>query len=339
MTESKSPDMCRRLFAARALPSAALAALALLGMGSAAHAQEWTPTKPLRMVVTFPPGGTADLLARAIAPPLGDALGQQVVIDNRAGGGGVIGTDAVARSGSDGLTFGLVAAGSHALNATLVKKLPYDPVKDFQWITPLVVTPFVLVVSSANPAHTVAELVANAKAKGVPINYGTPGNGTMNQIAGENMRLRTQNPMTHIAYKGGAPAMNDIMGGQLDMSFLPVPSVLPFVQAGRLRGLAIGSQQRSPQMPDVPTMAEAGFPGFEAGETFALVAPATMPRAALVRLNTEVVKLLRRPDIADKLKSQGMEISVAGPGAFDATVVRYIKDYAEVIRRAGIESE
>jgi tripartite-type tricarboxylate transporter receptor subunit TctC len=312
---------------------------ALLGW-QPAQAQAWSPSKPLRMIVTFPPGGTADLLARLLAPPLGEALGQSVVVDNRAGGGGVIGSEVVARSGSDGLTFGLVAAGSHALNATMMgKNLPYDPVKDFQWITPLVFTPFVLVVNASNPAHTVAELVERAKAAKVPLNFGSPGVGTMNQIAGETMRLQAKIPMTHVAYKGGAPAMNDIMGGQLDMMFNPVASVQPFVKGGRMHALAIGSKQRLPEMADVPTMAEAGFPGFEAGETFALVAPSTMPPAAVARLNSEVAKLLRRPEIADKLKAQGMEITVASPAAFNATMVGRIKEYAELIQRAGIKAE
>jgi len=324
----------------RSLLLAGLLLPAALLVGHPAQAEEWHPSKPLRMVVTFPPGGTADLLARLLAPPLGEALGQSVVVENRPGGGGVIGSDVVARSGSDGLTFGLVAAGSHALNATLMgKNLPYDPVKDFQWITPLVFTPFVLVVNATNPAHTVAELVANAKAAKVPLNFGSPGVGTMNQIAGETMRLQAKIPMTHVAYKGGAPAMNDIMGGQLDMMFNPVASVQPFVKAGRMHALAIGSKKRLPEMADVPTMAEAGFPGFEAGETFALVAPSTMPAAAVQRLNAEVVKLLRRPELADKLKAQGMEITVASPAAFNATMVGQIKDYAELVRRAGIKAE
>ncbi|GAA4341057.1 tripartite tricarboxylate transporter substrate binding protein [Pigmentiphaga soli] len=335
------PCAARRTLSRLLLPALAATLLPLAApAGAAAADNEWAPAKPLRMVVTFPPGGTADLLARIIGPGLGEALGQQVVVDNRPGAGGLIGSEIVARAGNDGLTFGLVAAGAHALNATLMKKqLPYDPVKDFTWITPLVVTPFVLVVANANPARSVADLLANAKAKGVPLNYGSPGNGTMNQIAGAMLQQRAGQPMTHIAYKGGAPAMNDIMGGQLDMMFNPVPSVQPYVQSGRLRGLAIGSATRSPQLPDVPTMAEAGFPDFEAGETFALVAPATMPPAALKRINAEVSKLLHRADIAERIKSQGMEISLAGPGEYDATVAAHIREYAKLIRDAGISTD
>ena len=256
-------------------------------------ADDWTPQRPLRLIVPFPTGGTADLLARMLATPMGAALGQQVVVDNRGGAGGVIALDALAHAQPDGYTFGIPSLSAHASNASLIAKLPYDSVKDFQPLTFVAHVPAVLVVHPANPATSVQDLIARGKAAKRTLTFGSSGTGVINHIAGELLRLESRGDLVHVPYKGGGAAMVDVMGGQIDMMFNPISSVLPFVTGGRMRMLAIADTRRSPIAPSVPTMAESGYANFDFLESWALVAPAGIAAAPARRLRAEAVKVLQ----------------------------------------------
>lgn len=320
---------------------AALLAFACQGIAPAAQAQDY-PSKPLRLIVPFPPGGTADLLGRLIAPALGSALGQQIVVDNRGGAGGVIAMEAVAHAQPDGYTLGLPSLTAHAGNATLNTKLPYDSVNDFLPLTFAGQSPLVLVVNPSNPALSVQDMISRAQAQSRSINFGSSGIGIANHIAGELMKLyavREKVTMVHVPYKGGGQAMIDIMGGQIDMMFNPVSSVLAFVQGGKLRALAIADRKRSALLPGVPTMAESGFPEFYMIESWGLVAPARTPPDAALRLRTEAVKVLRQPDLVERVTVQGLELIPSTPEQLRDMMVAEIKKYRDVIQRAGIKSQ
>jgi len=237
-----------------------LCVIALCAAAAAtADAQEWAPQRPLRLIVPFPPGGTADLLARLLATPMGNALGQQVVVDNRGGAGGVISMDALAHAPADGYTFGIPSMSAHAANATLIANLPYDSIKDFLPLTFVAQVAPVLVVHPSNAATSVQDLIARAKAAKKQLTFGSSGTGVSNHIAGELLRLESKADMVHVPYKGGGAAMIDVMGGQIDMMFNPVSSVLPFVTTGKLRAIGISDRKRSAVLPNVPTMEESGF--------------------------------------------------------------------------------
>ena len=319
----------------------AFVACCLFASGTAS-ADEWAPKRPLRLIVPFPTGGTADLLGRLIAPALGGALVQQIVVDNRAGAGGVIAMEAVAHAQPDGYTLGLPSLTAHAGNATLNAKLPYDSVNDFLPLTFAGQSPLVLVVNPSNPAQSVQDLISRAQAQSRSIIFGSSGIGIANHIAGELMKLnaaRDKVSMVHVPYKGGGQAMIDIMGGQIDMMFNPVSSVLAFVQGGKLRALAIADRKRSALLPGVATMAESGFPDFYMIESWGLVAPARTPPDAALRLRTEVVKILRRPDLVERVGVQGLELVPSTPEQLRDIMVSEIKKYRDVIQRAGIKSQ
>ena len=309
--------------------------------GIAAAAGEWTPDRPLRLLVQYPPGGTADLLARVIAIPLGNALGHQVVVDNRAGASGIIATEIVARAQPNGYTFGIVSLSAHAGNAALFK-LPYDSVRDFAPISFVGQSPLVLVVHPSNPAQSVKDMIARARAAGRPINFATAGIGIANHIAGELLKLyaaQDKVEMIHVPFKGGGPAMIAVIGGQVEMQFNPLSSVLPFVQGGKLRALAIADTQRSTLLPGVSTMVESGYPDFVMIESFGLLAPAATPADVLRRLNAESNKALRQPELVQRMTVQGVELAPSTPQHLAALIVAEIRKYRDITQRAGIKAE
>jgi tripartite-type tricarboxylate transporter receptor subunit TctC len=316
----------------------ALALFALVSLFvTAAPAQEWAPTRPMRLIVPFPPGGTADLLGRLLGQHLSDALGQPVVIENRGGAGTLIATETLIRSTPDGYTIGLIAS-PHASNATLVKNLSFNPITDIQPMTLVGRTSLLLVVHPSVKANTVRELVALAKEKPGALHFGSSGTGMGNQIAGELLKLRAGVDLVHIPYRGGGPAMNDVVAGQIEMMFNAFASTLPLVQAGKFRALAITGAKRSPILPDVPTMAEAGVPDLEIYEWFGLVGPAGMPPEATKRIHAETIRFLQRPDIKARMADQGVEMIEQTPDQFRDFIKQEIERYRDIIVRANIKA-
>ncbi|MCE9641149.1 MAG: tripartite tricarboxylate transporter substrate binding protein [Betaproteobacteria bacterium] len=312
--------------------------VACIAAPTIANAAEWTPQRPLRLIVPFPPGGTADLLARLLATPMGNALGQTVVVDNRGGAGGVISMDALAHSQPDGYTFGIPSMSAHAANATLIAKLPYDSIKDFLPLTFVAQVAPVLVVHPSNPATSVQDLIARARLAKRQLTFGSSGTGVSNHIAGELMRLESKADMVHVPYKGGGAAMVDVMGGQIDMMFNPVSSVLPFITSGKLRAIGISDRKRSAVLPNVPTMIESGFPDFDIIEAWGLVAPVGTPADAARRLRAEAVKILQQPDIVERYGAQGLTFVPTTPERLREIMVAEIKKYRDIIQRAGIKA-
>ena len=326
---------------ARWLPRAILCCTLSAPWAAGAAADEWAPKRPLRLIVPFPPGGTADLLARLIATPLGNSLGQQIVVDNRGGAGGVIAMEAVARAAPDGYTLGLPSLSAHAGNATLQPGLPYDSIKDFRPLTFAGKSPLVLVVNPANPAQSVPDMIARAKTAGRPIRFGSSGIGIANHISGELLKLAAQKEkveMVHVPYKGGGAAMIDIMAGQIDMMFNPLSSVLSFVQGGKLRALAIADSRRSSLLPNVATMIESGHPDFVMIESWGLVVPAGTPADASRRLRAEAVKVLHQPELVERVVAQGLDLASSTPEQLRDFMVAEIRKYRDVIQRAGIKA-
>jgi tripartite-type tricarboxylate transporter receptor subunit TctC len=302
-----------------------------------AGAQQWNPGAPIRMVVPYAPGGTADISAREMAKGLDPLLGQNVVVDNRGGGGGVIGMVAIANAAPNGYTIGTIAIGAHASSATLMPNLPYDPVKGFQPISAIGDSPLVLVVGPGNSARSVGDMLATARKNGHTLSFASGGIGLASHIAGELLKYRTKADMTHIPYKGGGPAMVDVMSGNADMLFAPVSSVLPSVKGGKLRAIAIASKQRSALLPDVPTMAEQGFPDFYMSESFCLIGPAGMPANVVSRIQAAAVQVLQQPEVTARFKAQGVDAASSTPKALGQQIDAQIKLYRDVIQKAHIK--
>jgi len=319
----------------RVLPGILIALNALAVSG----AEPDYPSKPIRVVVTFPPGGPTDVVARIIGQRFTDKWGHTVVIDNRGGGGGIVGTEIVARAAPDGYNLLIGTAGGMSINPALHPKLSYDPFKDFAPVSMLVINPQILVVHPAVPANTVKDLVALAKNKPGQLNFGSSGTGTATHLGLELFKIATGINVVHVPYKGGAPALTDLIAGQIQLLFISIPSVMPHVKAGKLKAIAVSSAKRSLSAPDVPTVAESGYPGFEYVNWNALFAPAATPQAIVRKLNTEVVSILTEPKIVQQLLSQGAEPSTNTPAEL-ATYMR--ADHArwtKVIRSARIKAE
>ena len=311
--------------------------LATLAVAFAANAQTF-PSKPIRLVVSYPPGGGADLMARLVAPKMQEALGQPVVVENKPGASGQIAAQDVARSAPDGHTL-LFDASSYAVNPSLYASLPYDPMKAFTPVSVLVLFPNVLVVTPSFQAKDVKDLVAAAKAAPGTIAFASSGNGSAQHLAGELFRQKTGVQITHIPYKGGAPAMNDVMGGQVPMFFANMASSLGHIQGGKLRPLAITGAKRSSALPDVPTMAEAGVPGYVVYEWNAMFAPAGTPAPVLAKLADAVHKALNAPDVRARVASLGGEIADYGPVEADRFVREQAQLWGRVVREARIKVE
>ena len=270
------------------------------------------PSKPLRIVVPFPPGAGTDMFARVIAAKLTESLGQAVVVDNKGGGGATIGTDFVAKSAPDGYTL-LLSTASHAINPAVYSKLPYDTLKDFATITQVANVPTVLIVHPSVPANSLQELVALAKAKPGELNFGSASSGTVFHLAGEMLKSMAGIDMVHVPFKGGGPALVALIGGQVQILFETTLTVIPQVKAGKVRVLAVGSPERSASMPDVPTIAESGYSGFSAVNWYGVYAPAGTPRDIVVKLNQEIVKALTLRDVKEQFTANGADVIANTP--------------------------
>jgi len=313
--------------------------LALAVLVAGAEAADTYPSKPIRFVVAFPPGGGTDLVARTIAPRLAERLAQQVVVDNRPGAGGNLGTEIVAKSAPDGYTMLMGSVGPLAINASLFARMPFDPLKDLAPVTLAASTPNMLVIHPSLPAATVHELIALARARPGAINFASSGQGTPAQLAGELFNSMAGVKMVHVPYKGAAPALADLLGGQVQVMFSTMPPALPHVAAGRLRALAVASLKRSPAAPELPTVDEAALPGFEATTWHGVMVPAGTPEALVVKLNRDIVAVLRTPDVIERLSSQGAETIGSTPQAFAAYIKTETAKWAKVIRESGTKAE
>lgn len=305
--------------------------LALSGLG---HAQSY-PNRPIRWVVPFSAGSTSDVVARAIAPRLADLLGQPVSVDNRPGAGGVIGTDLVAKAPADGYTLLFAGNAPLAVNVTLQSKVPYDPVKDFVGITQLVAASYLLVVHPSLGVNNVAALVAAARARPGKLNYGSPGNGTGSHLTMELFKTAAGLDISHVPYKGSAPAITDLLAGQVQLMFEPVASVGPHVRAGKLKALAMSSARRIATMPDMPTVAESGFPGFQSEAWIGVAVRSGTPQDVIVKLHDGLTKVLQAPDLREQFSKLGLELTTSSPEAFTAFIKSEIPKWAKVIRDSG----
>ena len=311
-------------------------ALAASVTGTAAAQDKW-PSKPITYIVPFPAGGTTDILARLISQKLGPALGGTVIVENRAGAGGNIGSDFVAKAAPDGYTILGGTISSHAINVSLYPKLPYDPVKSFAPVALIGTNANVLVVGAASPYKTVQELTAAAKAKPGSISFASAGNGTSQHLSGELYKGIAGLDMVHVPYKGSAPAMQDVIGGQVPMMFDTSVVAGPFIESGKVRALAVTSGKRTPQLPNVPTMAESGVAGYDLQSWQAIFAPAGTPAPILQRLQSEVAKIIKSPEIQERLGKLGMEPSAMTAEQFTAFQASEIAKWAKVIKAGNIK--
>jgi tripartite-type tricarboxylate transporter receptor subunit TctC len=324
--------MNRRLFLATLASLAALAPLA-------AHGQDAWPSKPIKIIVPFAAGGTSDVLARVIGERLGVALGKPVVIDNRAGAGGVIGADAVAKSPGDGYTFLLGTIATHAINPALLPKMPYNAAKDFVPVILLGSISNVLVVNAETPYKSVKDLVAAAKAKPDTIPTGTAGQGTSQHMSAEAFKLQAGADLNVIFYKGSAPAMQDLIGGQIPTAFDTVTVAGPHIKSGKIRALAVTSAKRTKTLPDVPTMQEAGVANYDVASWQALFAPAGTPAAAVTRMNAEIEKIIAMPEVAAKMESLGLEHTPNTPAQFAEFNRNELAKWAKIVKEGNIKIE
>ena len=313
--------------------------LVLLGLVSTSVQAQNYPNKPIRLIVPFPPGGGNDVIARLIAQKLSDRFGQQVVVDNKAGANGIVGLQALMQSPADGYTLAVAAAGPMAVNPSLYDKLPYDPTKDFSPITNMVNYPLLLVVHPSVPVKTTLDLVNLAKAKPKQLFFASPGSGNSGHLAGELFNTMAQVQTVHVPYKGQGPALADLLTGQVQMLYSSIPSVLPQVRSGQLNALAVGSAKRLPSLPDIPTLAETGVPGYEAYSWVGIVAPAKTPKAIVTRLNQEIVDILKQKDVAEKLNQQGALPVGDTPEQFGAYIKAEIDKWGAVVRAANIKAD
>ena len=318
------------------MPIRALLAAFALSLAGAAVAQDY-PNRPVRWVSPWPAGGANDIFSRAIAQKLSDAFGQPVVVDNRAGAAGAIGTEHVAKSAADGYVLTLGSSPTHAIAPSLNPALPYDPLRDFAAVTLVAVVPNVLVVNPSLPAKSVRELIALAKAKPGALNFGSAGNGTSQHLSAELFKVLASVDMVHVPYKGTAPALADLLAGQVQLAFDNIPALLPHIQSGKLRALAVTSAARSQALPDLPTVAETGLPGYDASVWFGVFVPAGTPRPVINRLHGEINKALAAPDLKARMASMGAEVSGMGPDEFREFWRREIPKWAEVVKAANIK--
>jgi len=303
----------------------------------AAHAQNY-PTKPIRFILPFPPGGGTDTLARIVGQKLTENLGQTMVMDNRPGAGANIGAEIAAHSAPDGYTI-VMGNIAHTINATLYRKLGYDLVKDFAPVTLLASVPNILVVHPSVPAKSVQELIALAKAKPGQLNYASSGSGSSAHLAGELFKNLAGVDLVHIPYKGGGPAVISLIAGESAIGFATMPSVLPHVKAGKLRALAVTTAKRSPAVPDLPTIAEAGVPGYEANTWYGVLAPAKTPASIVGRLHDEFLNIMRSADIRERIAVHGYEPETNTPQEFAAFIKSEIIKWGKVVKAAGIHAD
>ena len=321
------------MYPIKRLAGFALACLTVFG--APAGAQQF-PTRVVKLVVPQTPGGATDVFARKIGQLLSERWGQPVVIENRAGAGGVVGTDVVAKSTPDGYTLLVTYAGSQAINASLYPKLPFDTVKDFQTVATLAVTPFILIVNPKLPAKDLAEFVALARARPDALTYASSGNGSVNHLLGEMLKAESGIKMLHVPYRGVAPAITDVIGGQVDSAFSSVPSVLQMVRSGNVRALAISSARRISAAPEIPTIAESGFPGFDVNPWWGILAPAGTDMAIVRKISSDVDSILRTKEMIDFLAAQGAEPFINSPEEFLKILEADVVKWAKVVKSAGV---
>ena len=310
--------------------SALLFAVSVLSAQAAVSAQPF-PIKPLHLVVPFPPGAGTDMFARVIAAKLGESLGQPVVVENKPGAGATIGTEFVAKSAPDGYTL-LISTASHAINPSVYSRLPYDTLKDFVNVTEVATVPTVLVVHPSVPVQSVKELVDFAKSRPGQLNMGSSSNGTIFHLAGELFKSMAGIDMVHIPFSGGGPALTALLGGQVNVLFETSLTVQTYAQAGKLRILAVGSPRRASGLPDVPTLAESGFPGFSAENWYGVYAPAGTPHEIVMRLNHEIVRVLNLPDVKERFASQGADLIGSTPEQHTAFLKAEMEKWKGIVR-------
>ena len=314
----------------------ATAGLVLAVAAGAAGAQQNYPTRTIRLIVPLAPGGPSDILARTMAQKMSESMKQTVVVDNRTGAGGTIGTDIAAKSPADGYNLLLIAAATYTINANLYKKLPFDARKDLTPVSVLAAAPYVLVVHPSLPVKSLKELIALAKARPKDLNYASGGTGTGPQMATELMMLQTGMKITHIPYKGTGPALNDMVAGQVQVAMFNLIAAMPVVQSGRLRAIAVSGDKRTSQLQDIPTLAELGIKGFEVPTGHMIMVPSATPKDIVARLHQEIVKALNAPDVRTRLEHEGAEIIGNTPEQAAAIVRTELDKWAEVIRKTGM---
>lgn len=323
--------MSTRKFAATLSATLATALL----YSSLAFAQSY-PNRPIRWISPWPAGGANDVFSRALAQKLTESLGQPVIVDNKAGAAGTIGSDLAAKAPGDGYTIVMGSSPTHAIAPSMYSALPYDPIRDFVPVTLVAVVPNVLIVHPSVPAKSVTELIAYAKANPGKINFASTGNGTSQHLSAELFKTLTGIDIVHIPYKGTAPALTELLAGTVQMAFENMPALLPHIQAGKLRALAVTPAKRSAVMPDIPTVAEAGVPGYEAAVWFGVLVPAKTPRAIVDKLHEEIMKALETPDLKARMASLGAEVVGLGPDQFANYLTAEIPKWAKVVKAAGL---
>ena len=319
-------------------PARALLVAGLLAASLSPAAAQGYPSRPVHLIVPFAPGGFTDVVARILGQKLSLALGQQFIVENKAGAGSTIGTDFVAKAVPDGYTLVMVSS-THVISPWIYKSLPYDPMRNFTVVSKLVDSPYVLLVNPKVPARNVQEFIALAKAAPDTIHYASSGNGSSQHLMGGLFVAMTGAPLAHVPYKGSSGAASDLVAGVVESSFAGVPNALAQLPAGRLRALAVTTAKRAPQLPDVPTMQEAGVAGYEASVWLALLAPAGTPRDIVGKLNTEVAKVLNAPDTRKALHDAGVESTPSTPEAMSAYMAQEMARWGKVVKDAGIKLE
>jgi tripartite-type tricarboxylate transporter receptor subunit TctC len=312
--------------------------LAAAFANAGAWAQQPYPAKAVRIISPFAPGGGNDVICRIIAPKLGEAFKQQVLVDNRPGANGIVGTEAAARAAPDGYTIALIPSG-HAVNASLYKKLPYDSVKDFTALSLVGSSPLIVAMHPSVPTKNMKALIALAKAQPGELTYGSAGVGSSGHLAGALFETMTGTKMVHVPYKGMGLVVTDLIGGQVSLTFGTSASVMPQVRAGRLRALATTGAQRSPAFPDIPTVAESGVPGYEASLWYGFVGPARMPGEVIERLNSAIVAVLKQQPVRERLTEAGLDTRSSTPEEFSRLLVADLERWAKVVQRVGVRPE
>ena len=306
-------------------------------LGSATALSQSYPAKPVHFVVPSAPGTVADAVGRLLAPDMSRPLGQTIIIENKPGAGGNIGAQQASRAKADGYTLFMGTVGTHAINQALYKKLPYDPAKDFAPLSRVANVPNLLVAHPSRPYKTVQEMIAYAKKHPGEVTYGSPGSGASPHVSGALFQSMTGAELTHVPYKGSAPAISDLLGNQIAVMFDNMPSAIQHVRSGKLRPIAVTTAKRSPELPDVPTIAEAGVPGYEATSWFGLWAVAGTPAPILTKLQTALTKVLKDPAVAKKIADQGGEVVIETPAQFDAFIKSEAAKWGKVVKESGAE--
>jgi tripartite-type tricarboxylate transporter receptor subunit TctC len=315
------------------------AVLATLGLADAASAQGAYPAKPIRMIVPFPPGGGTDILSRLVAIKLTESVGWQIVVDNRGGAGGNIGLDAAAKAAPDGYTMVMGQTSNLTINPSLYSKLPYDSLKDFTPVSVVASSPIAFMVFAKAPYRTLNDLIVAGKAKPGEVTFATTGNGTVGHLTGELIQRVAGVRYVHVPYKGSAQAFPDLLGGRIGFFLASLETAIPQMKAGAIRTLAVTSAQRVPVLPDIPTVAESGYPGFETTTWYGILVPKGTPQPIVARLSTEIVKVLESADVRERMAANGGATIKPGPAAFDAQLKSELTKWSRVIREAGVKIE